>query len=158
MFDSAGVQTLVPGECVQASRSGDDNVGDLSALEQFLILLHGRSTIEHSRAHGRHITRKTTVLVLDLERELARVAKDDHRNFVFRWIELLERGEHKDGSLSVTRFGLAEHVHSENRLRNAFLLNYGPSQQWRLIIYGIVTHPQRDVRNQDQKWLLEALV
>jgi hypothetical protein len=51
------------------------------------------------------------------------VAKDEDGYFAVHWLQLLESGEDEDGSFSVTGLGLAEHVHPENSLGNAFLLN-----------------------------------
>jgi len=99
-------------------------MGALGGLEEFLILLDGSSTIEDGSADIRHVLGESEVLVADLEGEFAGVAEYDDRDTVFCWVELLEGSEDENGGLSMTRLGLAENVHAEDRLRDALLLHW----------------------------------
>lgn len=40
------------------------------------------------------------------------------------WFNLLQRGQHKHGSLAHTRFGLAQDVHAQDSLWDAFMLDW----------------------------------
>ena len=123
VLDTLCVETLVPSKGIETAWGGDDNMGALGGLEEFLILLNGSSTIEDGSADVGHVLGESEVLIADLEGEFTGVAEYDDRDAVFCWVELLEGSEDEDGSLSVTRLGLAEDVHAEDRLRDAFLLD-----------------------------------
>ena len=124
MLDTLCVETLVPSERVKTARGSDDDMGALSGLEEFLILLNGSSSIEDDSADIGHVLGKSEVLIADLEGEFASMAEDNDRDPVLCWVELLEGGEDEDGGLSVTRFGLTEDVHSKDRLWDALLLDW----------------------------------
>lgn len=124
MLDTLCVETLVPSERVKTPWGGHNDVGALSRLEEFLILLDGSSTVKDGSADIGHVFSESEVFISDLEGEFARVAEYDDRDTVFRWVELLESCEDEDSSLSMTRLRLAKHVHAEDRLRDAFLLHW----------------------------------
>jgi hypothetical protein len=52
------------------------------------------------------------------------VAHDKDGSLASDWLDLLKGSEDKDGSLTKTRFGLAEDIGTEDRLRNTNLLDY----------------------------------
>ena len=51
------------------------------------------------------------------------VAENEGINLVLDGHQLLKNGQDEDGSLTHTRFGLADDVHTQNGLRDAFLLH-----------------------------------
>ena len=123
VLDTLCVETLVPSERVKTARSGDDDMGALSGLEEFLILLNGSSSIEDDSADIGHVLGKSEVLVADLEGEFAGVAEHDDGDPVLGWVELLEGSEDEYGGLSMARFSLTEDVHAKDRLWDALLLH-----------------------------------
>ena len=52
------------------------------------------------------------------------MAEDEDGYFSIHWLQLLEGSKDENGGLSVARLGLAEYVHTKNRLGNAFLLDW----------------------------------
>lgn len=123
VLDTLCVETLVPSERVKTTGSGDNDMGALGRLEEFLILLNGSSAIEDDSADIWHIFGESEVLVADLEGEFAGVAQYDDGDPVLGRVELLEGGEDEHGGLSMTRFSLAEDVHAKDRLWDALLLH-----------------------------------
>jgi len=124
MFDVFGVEDFVSGKCVEATRRGDDDVWAFGFVTKNLSIFGDRcTTVEGANTDVRHVFAKTSVLVLDLERQLASVAKDQDGHFAIHRLELLECSQHKHRGLSMTGFGLAKHVHSQNCLRNTLLLD-----------------------------------
>ena len=63
------------------------------------------------------------VLFADLEGQLAGVAHDDDRHLAVDRLQLLQRGQHEDGSLAHSRLCLAQDVHAEDSLRDALVLD-----------------------------------
>ncbi len=162
VLDTLCVETLVPSECVQTARGGDDDMGALGGLEEFLILLNGSSAIEDDSADIGHVLGESEVLVADLEGEFAGVAEYDDGDPVFCWVELLEGGEDEDCGLSMTRFGLTEDVHAKDRLWDALLLDWRGGKQENRDQDGLIlnienTNPLRDARSRGLRWLAAAL-
>lgn len=124
MFDVGGIQKLVSSESIKATRGSDDNVGAASlVLEQFCVLGDGRAAVENGSANVGHVLGKPAVLVLDLVRELARMAENDHGHFPVYRFELLEGRENEHSSFSMPRLGLTQHVHPQDGLGDTFLLH-----------------------------------
>ena len=73
--------------------------------------------------HGREVRAETLELVLDLVRELARVAEDQRADLPGHGLELLEHREDEHRGLAHARLGLADDVHAEDRLGDALVLN-----------------------------------
>lgn len=71
-----------------------------------------------------HVLGESFVLFADLEGQLSGVAHNDDGDLSILRLKLLKCGQHKDGRLAHAGFGLAKDVHTENRLRNAFVLNW----------------------------------
>jgi hypothetical protein len=99
-------------------------------LQDITILLNGDSTIKHSGLDFRKVLGKTLVLVSNLERKLTGMTENKNGNLVFafwegRRIKLVKSCKNKDSSLSHTRLGLTNNVHTKDGLRNAFVLDLG---------------------------------
>lgn len=124
VLDFRGVEDLVPHESVQSAGGRHHDVRALGLVaEEFGILGHGSAAVESADTDVGHVLREASVLVLDLERKLAGVAKYDDRYFAVDRFELLESCQNKDSRLSVPGFRLAQHVHSQDGLRNTLLLD-----------------------------------
>jgi len=106
-------------------RSHDDMRALARVLQHLPVLLHRKPSEEVTDPHVLHVGRKTLILVANLERQLARMTQDQHAHLAVHRLELLERRDDKDGRLSHARLGLADDVHTENRLRNALMLHLG---------------------------------
>src|SRR6266536_5724210 len=121
---AAEAQELVTDESVQTTWCGDDDVWMcLLVLENLGILLDGSSTIEDCSFDIWHIFAETCVFVLDLICKLTSVTHNENGCFASDWFHLLKSCENENGSLTKTRFGLAENVGTEDGLRNANLLD-----------------------------------
>lgn len=115
---------LVSHESVQSTGCSDDDVWvSLLVLENLSILLDGSPTIENSGLDFWHVFAESGILVLDLVSQLTGMAHDEDGGFASDWVDLLEGGEDEDGSLTKTRFGLAEDIGTKNGLGNANLLD-----------------------------------
>lgn len=101
MSDSSAVERFISNEGVQSTRSSDDDVraGRL-VLEQLLIDLDGRSTVEYSRSNVRHVFTESGVFVLDLVRELPGVTENDDGDLPIDGLDLLKRRRDEDGGFT----------------------------------------------------------
>ena len=125
VLDVLELQGTLLDESKDTTRGADQDVGaELLVAENVLISLDGHTTVEHLRANLGKVLAEASVIVLDLESELTSVAEDNDSNLAGSGLDLLERREDKDSSLSHTRLGLAQNVHTQNRLGDALLLNY----------------------------------
>lgn len=116
------VELLVADESENAAGCTDDDVWD-GGLESLLILLDWHAAEEDRHLDARHVLAEALVLLADLECKFAGVAHDQHINLVVGGLELLERGQDENGRLAHTGLGLAQDVHAQNGLWNAFVLN-----------------------------------
>lgn len=122
--DATQTQVLVPDKRIKPTGSSNDDVRvSVLVLEKLGILHDGGSTVEDADLDLGHVLGETSVLVLDLEGQLASVAHDHDRALAGDRLDLLEGGEDEDGSLSETGLGLADDVSSKHGLGNADLLN-----------------------------------
>lgn len=122
--DTSQSKLLLTHESVQATRSRDNDVWVCRLVaEQLLVLLDVSATVKDLGLDFRHVLAKPLVFILDLERELTRVAHDQNADFAIDWLNLLKSGQHKNGCFSETGLSLAEHIGSKNSLRNAHLLD-----------------------------------
>lgn len=122
MLQVLQVELLVADESENAAGCADDDVRD-GGLKSLLVLLDRHAAEEDRNLDARHVLAEALVLLADLECEFARVAHDQHVDLIVGGLELLERGEDEDGRLAHTGLGLAQDVHAENGLWNAFVLN-----------------------------------
>jgi hypothetical protein len=125
MLDLLRVEVFVASQGVEAAWGGDDDVRALGLVFEELDVLGDWGATKHDRsAHIGHVSREARILVPNLVREFSGVTQHDHGNLPVNGLELLQGSEHKDSGFSVTRFGLAEDIHSKHGLGNAFLLHY----------------------------------
>lgn len=125
VLDVLEVEGLLLDEGEDTTGGSDQDVGaELLVAENVLISLDGGTTVEDLRADLRQVLAEAGVLVLDLECQLARMAEDNNRYLAGDSLDLLERSENKDGSLTHTRLSLAENIHAEDGLGDALLLDY----------------------------------
>lgn len=123
-LDTAKAKMLVANQGVETTGGRNDDVRVLLfVLQDLNVLLHRRAAVEDRGLDVRHVLAEPGVLVLDLIRQLAGVAHHQNGSLAGDRLDLLKSGEDKDGSLSKTRLGLAKDIGTENRLRNADLLN-----------------------------------
>lgn len=124
MLHIFGIQDFISRQGVETSRGSNNDVWAFGFVaEKFSVLCDGSSTIEGGNPNVREVLGKTSVFVLDLEGQLSSVTENEDGYFAVHWLQLLESGKDENSGLSVTRLGLTEHVHTENGLGNAFLLN-----------------------------------
>ena len=124
VLDGGSVESLVPDESVESSRSSDDDVRALVlGLEDLDVVLDLGSSVEDRSSKVGHELGESSVLVLDLVGELSGVAENDDGDLSIDGLDLLKGGEDEDGGLSHSGLGLAEDVHSEDRLGNTLLLD-----------------------------------
>mmetsp|Transcript_40622 Transcript_40622/g.102257 ORF Transcript_40622/g.102257 Transcript_40622/m.102257 type:complete len:253 (+) Transcript_40622:2946-3704(+) len=116
------LQALLGGQLKNAARGTDDDVGWV-VLELFTVLGYRHTTVEHTGLHGRHVLAEAVELVTDLVGELASVAEHQSVNYSVHRFDLLKDGQHKHSGLSHTTLGLADHIRTEDSLRDAFMLN-----------------------------------
>ena len=123
-LDASQAQVLVPDQGVETAGGGDDDVGMLVLVLQNLnVLLHGGAAVKDGRLDVGHIFAEPCVLILDLICKLTRVAHHENRGLSRNRVDLLEGGEDEDGGLAETGLGLAEDIGTQNRLRDANLLD-----------------------------------
>jgi hypothetical protein len=126
VLDGRAVEGLVADEGVEPAGRADDNVRALVlGLERLDVGLDRGAAVENARPELGHELGEAGVLVLDLVGELAGVAEDDDGDLAVDGLDLLERGQDEDGRLAHARLGLAENVHTEDRLGDALLLHLG---------------------------------
>ena len=82
-----------------------------------------RTSVEDLALDVRQVLAEAGVLVLDLEGELARVAQDEDRDLAVDGLELVQRREDEHGGFAHPGLGLADHVHAQDGLRDAFVLH-----------------------------------
>lgn len=124
VLDTARLDTLVSDQGVQPTRSTDNDVRALRlVLENGLVVGDGCTTVEDGGSNFGHVLGESSVFVLDLEGKLSSVAEHDDGSLSIDWLDLLKRSQYEDGSLTHTRLGLTDDVHTEDRLRDTFLLN-----------------------------------
>ena len=89
MLDVFEVEDLLSAESERPSRCSHDDVRTV-ALDGLLVLLDAHAAEEHAHLDGRHVLAEPLVLLGDLERQLASVTHDQHRDLTVDGIELLE--------------------------------------------------------------------
>ena len=107
---------------LQRPGGGDDDAGGL-LLELRLLLLDVDAAEDDGDVHRGEVRAEALELVLDLVRQLARVAEDQRANLARDGLELLEDREHEHRGLAHAGLGLADDVHAQDRLGDALVLN-----------------------------------
>lgn len=116
------IEFLVANQRQDASWCADNDVR-CRRLQRLLVLLDRHAAKEHGNLDAGHILAETLVLLADLESELTRVTHDEHVGLIVSRLELLECGENEYCCFAHTAFRLAEDVHTQDGLWNAFVLN-----------------------------------
>lgn len=122
MFQVLQVELLVADESENATGCSNHDMR-CCCLQSFFVLLDRHATEEHSNFNARHVLAEPFVLLADLEGQLASVAHDQNVDLIVCRLQLLKGGQHEDGCFSHTRLCLAQNVHAEDGLRNAFVLD-----------------------------------
>jgi len=107
-----------------AGGSDQDVRAELLVAENILISLQGRTAIEDLRTNLGQVLAEAGILVLDLESQLTSVAENNNGDLAGDGLDLLERSEDEDGSLTHTRLGLAQNIHAQDGLGDTLLLDY----------------------------------
>jgi hypothetical protein len=81
------------------------------------------TSVEDSGLDVGQVLGEALVLLLDLEGQLAGVAQHHAVHLAGHWLQLVQRGEDKDGGLAHAGLGLADDVHAQQRLGNALVLH-----------------------------------
>lgn len=124
VLDVSKLEGLLTDKGKDTAGGTDKDVGaKILVAEDILISLQRRTTVEDLRADLGEVLAEASKLVLDLEGQLASVAENDDRDLAGDGLNLLEGSEDKDGGLTHTRLGLAQNIHTENRLGDTLLLN-----------------------------------
>ena len=101
MTDSSTVERLVSNEGVQSTGRSDDDVRASGlVLEELLVDLDGRSSVEYSGSYIGHVLAESGVFVLDLVRELSGMTENDDRDLPVDGLDLLEGGRDEDGGFT----------------------------------------------------------
>ena len=130
MLDVLQAEGLLLDQGEDTARGSDQDVGaELLVAEDILISLQGHTTIEDLGADLGQVLAETSILVLDLVSQLAGVAENDDRDLAGDGLDLLERSEDKNSSLTHTRLGLAQNIHAQDGLGNTLLLDYWSKKQ-----------------------------
>ena len=119
------VQLALVHELEDTTRGADENVGR-GLLQDGDVLLLGLASAEVLNPDVLHVLGEALVLLHDLERKLAGVTEDEYQNLALLGlvnVELLESGDDEDSGLAHSTLGLAEHVVSEDGLRDTLLLD-----------------------------------
>mmetsp|Transcript_59286 Transcript_59286/g.168586 ORF Transcript_59286/g.168586 Transcript_59286/m.168586 type:complete len:469 (-) Transcript_59286:2-1408(-) len=118
------LQVLLAKKAEDAAGRTDQNLR-AGLLEHLLVLANGDAAIDNATLHVREVLGEAVELVLDLVRELTRVADHHSPDDLFTRIDLLQARQDKDRRLAHARLGLAEHIGAEDGLRDALVLHLG---------------------------------
>lgn len=122
--DTAKAECLVADKGLETTRSTNNDVrASLLVLQGLHVGLDWSTTIEDTSLDVGHVLAEAVVLVANLVSKLTSVAHDHNRNLAINRLNLLQSGEHKDGSLTETRLGLADNITTEKCLGNTGLLD-----------------------------------
>jgi len=122
-LDLVSLEFLLIDELLDTTRSTNNNMRGV--LSQELIMLTNRdASIEDAHLDGRKIFGEANKFLANLIGQLASMAHNKGVDYAIFRDKLLQDTEDEDGGFPHTRFGLANDVHSEYSLRNAFLLNW----------------------------------
>mmetsp|Transcript_9342 Transcript_9342/g.40993 ORF Transcript_9342/g.40993 Transcript_9342/m.40993 type:complete len:344 (+) Transcript_9342:410-1441(+) len=119
----------VLGQRLAAAGGGDDDARGL-LLELRLLLLDVDAAEDDGDVHRGEVRAEALELVLDLVRQLARVAEDQRANLARDGLELLEDREHEHRGLAHAGLGLADDIHAQDRLGDALVLNCWSRDGW----------------------------
>mmetsp|Transcript_3033 Transcript_3033/g.8215 ORF Transcript_3033/g.8215 Transcript_3033/m.8215 type:complete len:398 (-) Transcript_3033:169-1362(-) len=142
--DVVELQVAILSQSLHPSWGSDHDVWR-ARLQVLLLRLDADSTEDGADLDVRQVSRESLELVGDLESKLSRVAHHQSLNLALLWLELLQDRQDEYGRLSHTTLGLAQHVLSQDRLRDALVLHL----RWML---------ETTVHNRSQQLRLEQKV
>jgi hypothetical protein len=116
------VEVLLLSQSEDSAGGAHNNVRGLHSLEYLDVVSDGQATVEDLSLHLRQVLSESGELILDLVCELTGVTDDESRAGLGVFWQLMQNCQNKYSGLSHTRFGLAEDVHSNHSMRDAFLL------------------------------------
>ena len=117
-------ESFVVRESEDTTRSTNDDMGRLGALENLLVFLDGDTTVENLSDDIRKVLGETSHLVLDLISKLTSVAHDESGGGLGVLLELMKHREDEDGGLTHTGHSLANNIATLHGVRDALLLNF----------------------------------
>lgn len=118
------VQCLLFSKGLDAAGGTDDDVGALGGiLEGLTLSLDGQTTEEVAHTDVLHVGSETLVLVANLECQFTGVAHDKDGDLAIDGLNLLKGRDYKHSSLTHTRLGLANDVHTKDGLGDALVLD-----------------------------------
>lgn len=122
--NASETQSLVADQSLETTGGTDNDVrASVLALESLDVVLDGSTTVEDTGLDVGHVLAESVVLVSDLVGQLTSVTHNNNRDLAVDGLNLLKRGQDKDGSLSQTRLGLADDVSTKECLGNTCLLD-----------------------------------
>jgi len=122
MLDVLQAQLSASHQSQNSAWRSDDDVRRVLA-KSFSVVLDWHTAEEDAHFDGGHVLAESFVLLGDLEGELSRVAENDGADLAIDGLHLLKSSKYENGSFTHTRFGLAEHVHTEHGLWDALVLD-----------------------------------
>ena len=118
------VEDLVTGKCIETTGCGNNDMGAFAFVAEDLgVLGDWGAAIKCADSYIWHVFGEPSIFVLDLKSKFSCVTKDQNRHIAIHGFKLLQGRKHEDRSFPMTRFCLAQHIHAQNGLRNAFLLD-----------------------------------
>lgn len=120
------VQTdaLLGNKSVQSTGSGHHNVwACVLVLQLFQVARNRDTTVEDVSLHVWHVLRETGIFVTDLVCQFSGVTDHQGGDLTGNRVQLLQRGQHENGSFTQTGLGLAQDIGTQNRLGDTDLLN-----------------------------------
>ena len=122
--DAVETQIFVANQSVKTAGSADNDVRmGILVLQDLGILLDGSATVEYTSLDVGHVLAEAIILVANLESKFTCMAHNQNRALAGNGLDLLERSQDEDSSLSKTRLGLADNITTQKSLRNAVLLD-----------------------------------
>ena len=111
---------IICGTCLLEGAAGDRRGCARVTIKQ---KMHTSDELGNSVFQLGQILRKFVVVFLYLQRKFTTMAQDNTRHDACFRLNLVECGKNENRSLPHSRFGLANHIHAEKRLGNAFVLH-----------------------------------
>lgn len=102
----------------------NNNMGALVLiLQAFPLLLDRQTTEEITDTDVLHVSSETLVLMANLEGQFTSVAKHQDGYLTVNGLKLLQSRDDKHCGFTHSRLGLADDIHTQDSLRNTFVLH-----------------------------------
>jgi hypothetical protein len=125
VFHTADTEIFISDESVETPGGGDDNMRTcILVANQFEIFLERRSAVENRCSDFRHIFSEPGIFIANLKRQLTSMTQYENRDFAVDRLNLLQCRKYENCGFSEPRFGLAENIGGQNRLRETNLLYF----------------------------------